>query len=112
MHLWKKEELLMKEKEQLRQKELLLMQAGQSTALIQHATHWNLAPQQQTVHTTTTTPYSGNQTFSLVSNLQFASTCGTFQTCVCFEDFCPCASFKTATCCSVKLLVRCSSFMA
>ncbi|CAK9216589.1 unnamed protein product [Sphagnum troendelagicum] len=58
MHLWKKEELLMKEKEQLRQKELLLMQAGQSTALIQHATHWNLAPQQQTVHTTTTTPYS------------------------------------------------------
>jgi hypothetical protein len=58
MHLWKKEELLMKEKEQLRQKELLLMQAGQSTALIQHATHWNLAPQQQAVHTTTTTPYS------------------------------------------------------
>jgi len=65
-HLWKKEELLMKEKEQLRQKELLLMQSGQnSTALVQQAGHNNNSLVQQPAQNT---PISS--TFSLP--LQFA----------------------------------------
>jgi hypothetical protein len=65
-HLWKKEELLMKEKEQLRQKELLLMQSGQnSTALVQQTGHNNNSLVQQPAQNT---PISS--TFSLP--LQFA----------------------------------------
>ncbi len=62
-HLWKKEELLMKEKEQLRQKELLLMQSGQnSTALVQQAGHNNNSLVQQPAQNT---PISSTFSFPL-----------------------------------------------
>ncbi len=52
-HLWKKEGLLMKKKEQLRQKELLLMQSGQnSTALVQQVGHNNNSLVQQPAQNT------------------------------------------------------------
>jgi hypothetical protein len=52
-HLWKKEDLLMKKKEQLRQKELLLMQSGQnSTALVQQVGHNNNSLVQQPAQNT------------------------------------------------------------